>query len=236
MNDNIRIKYLSAIIDERYYPFYLLLISAFVLFFRLSGSIVGWDEGIYSQIAKEGLLSNNWTDLHYRGQLWFEKPPLVIWLTMISYKIFGINEFAIWFFPVVFGIIGILGTYYLAKCLFNPKIGFLSSLILLSIPHYVLMFRNNMTDIFLLTNSLLSFLFLIKSKKDGRYFILSGIFFGLAFLSKNFISFLFLPIFILYARIDDRQKIFKEKYFYLIIRRQAIIWRDHLFSIAILFR
>ncbi len=204
MNDNIRIKYLSAIIDERHYPFYLLLISAFVLFFRLSGSIVGWDEGIYSQIAKEGLLSNNWTDLHYRDQLWFEKPPLVIWLTMISYKIFGINEFAIWFFPVVFGIIGILGTYYLAEYLFNPKIGFLSSLILLSIPHYVLMSRNNMTDIFLLTNSLLSFLFL--------------------------------PIFILYARIDDRQKIFKEKYFYLIIRRQAIIWRDHLFSIAILFR
>lgn len=223
MNDNILIKYLRAIIDERYYPFYLLLISAFVLFFRLSGSIVGWDEGIYSQIAREGLLSNNWTDLHYRGQLWFEKPPLVIWLTMISYKIFGINEFAIWFFPVIFGIIGILGTYYLAKDFFNAKIGLLSSLVLISIPHYVLMSRNNMTDIFLLSNSLMSFVFLIRARNNGKYLILSGIFLGMAFLSKNFISFLFIPIFILYLYFFNRLSILKGKNLYLFAISFAVV-------------
>jgi len=210
-------KLYNKINNDKYYPFYILILSATVLFFKLNGSLVGWDEGIYSQIAKESLLSNNWIDLYYRGNLWFEKPPLIIWFTIISYKIFGINEFAVWFFPVVFGITGVLGTYYLAKYLFNSKIGLLSSLILLSIPHYVLLSRNNMTDIFLLTNSLFSFIFFIKSFDNRKYLIISSIFLALAFLSKNVISLLNLPIFLYYIHINKRYDIFRDKYLYISI-------------------
>ena len=200
--------------NEKYYPFYLLILSAVVLFFQLDGSIGNWDEAIYSEVAREGLLRNNWIDLYYKENLWFEKPPFVIWLTMVSYKIFGINEFAAWFFPVIFGILGILGTYYLAKNLFNSKIGFLSALILLSVPHYLLMSRNNMMDIFLVSSSVLSFLFLIKSKENGKYLFLSVIFLGVAFMSKNIIAFLNLPVFFFYLYLNNQLNIFKSKYFY----------------------
>ena len=191
MNDKIKnlgnfYKFLN---NEKYYPLYLLILSVVVLFFQLDGSVGNWDEAIYSEVAREGLLMNNWTDLYYKENLWFEKPPFVIWLTMILYKIFGINEFATWFFPIIFGILGILGTYYLSKNLFNSKIGFLSALILLSIPHYLLMSRNNMMDIFLVSSSVLSFLFLIKSKESGKYLFLSAIFLSVAFMSKMLLLF-----------------------------------------------
>jgi len=208
-------KIFSAVDNEKFYPFYLLVLSAAILFFQLKGSIGSWDEAIYSEVAREGILNNSWIDLHYRGVLWLEKPPLAIWLTMVSFKIFGINEFATWFFPVIFGILGVMGTYYLAKCLFNSKIGFLSSLVLLSIPHYILMSRNNMMDIFLVSSSLISFLFLIKSNKDSRYLILSATFLGMAFMFKNVIALLNLPVFLYYLYLNNRLGILKDKYFYL---------------------
>ncbi|MCK5466751.1 hypothetical protein KAI56_04645 [Candidatus Parcubacteria bacterium] len=73
--------------NEKYYPLYLLILSIAVLFFQLDGSIGNWDEAIYSEVAREGLLKSSWIDLYYKESLWFEKPPFVIWLTMSSYKI-----------------------------------------------------------------------------------------------------------------------------------------------------
>lgn len=215
--------------NEKYYPWYILILSATVLFFQLDGSIGNWDEAAYSQIAKEGLQSNNWVDFHYFGKLWFEKPPLVIWLTMVSFKVFGVNEFAIWFFPVIFGIIGAVGTYYLGKYLFNSKVGLFAALILLSIPHYVLMARNNMMDIFLVGNSLISFLFLIKSRENAKYLILSAVFLGLAFMSKNVIALLNLPVFFYYLHTNSQLSILRNKYFYLsVVVFLAIVLPWHL--------
>jgi 4-amino-4-deoxy-L-arabinose transferase-like glycosyltransferase len=209
------IKYFyEKINNEKFYPFYIFALSVSVLFFELSGSIGSWDEAIYSEVAKEGILNNDWINFHHNDILWFEKPPLAVWLTMISYKIFGINEFATWFFPAVFGIIGILGTYYIAKKLFNSHIGFLSSLILLSIPHYVLMSRNNMMDIFLVSNSILSFLCLIKSEENKKYIIFSAIFLGLAFMSKNIVALLNLPVFFYFLYINNRLSALKDRNFY----------------------
>ena len=215
--------------NEKYYPWYILFLSVTVLFFQLNGSIGSWDEAIYCEVAKEGVMRNNWIDFFYKGELWFEKPPFVIWLTMISYKIFGVTEFASWFFPVIFGILGVVGIYYLGKYLFNSKVGLFAALILLSIPHYILMARNNMMDIFLVSNSLISFLFLIKSKKNIKYLVLSAVFLGLAFMSKNIISLLNLPVFIYYLYISKQLNILKSKYFYLsIIIFLAIILPWHL--------
>ena len=215
--------------NEKHYRVYVLFLSIAVLFFQLDGSIGSWDEAIYCEVAKEGVMRNNWIDFFYKGELWFEKPPFVIWLTMISYKVFGVTEFASWFFPVIFGILSVVGIYYLGKYLFNSKVGLFAALILLSIPHYVLMARNNMMDIFLVSSSVISFLFLIKSRENTKYLILSAAFLGLAFMSKNIISLLNLPIFFYYLYISKQLNILKSKYFYLsVVIFLAIILPWHL--------
>lgn len=215
--------------NEKYYPWYILFLSITVLFFQLEGSVGSWDESIYCEVAKEGVMRDNWIDLFYRGELWFEKPPFVIWLTMISYKVFGVTEFATWLFPAIFGILSIVGIYYLGKYLFNSKVGLLAALVLLSIPHYILMARTNMMDIFLVSNSLIAFLFLIRSKENSKYLILSAIFFSLAFMSKNVVALLNLPVFFCYLYLNNQLNILKSKYFYLsIIVFLAIVLPWHL--------
>ncbi len=51
-----------------------------------------WDEGIYAEVARE-ILSGSWLTLHWNGQPWLEKPPLLFWLTAASFKLFGLGEF-----------------------------------------------------------------------------------------------------------------------------------------------
>jgi 4-amino-4-deoxy-L-arabinose transferase-like glycosyltransferase len=54
--------------------------------------LTNWDEGIYAEISREmlslGILVPQWN-----YQPWFEKPPLMFWITAAFFKLFGVNEF-----------------------------------------------------------------------------------------------------------------------------------------------
>ncbi len=54
--------------------------------------LTNWDEGIYAEISRE-MLSLGALVPHWNYQPWFEKPPLMFWITAIFFKIFGVNEF-----------------------------------------------------------------------------------------------------------------------------------------------
>jgi 4-amino-4-deoxy-L-arabinose transferase-like glycosyltransferase len=51
-----------------------------------------WDEGIYAEVSRE-MLGGVWLIPHWNGQLWFEKPPLMLWITALFFKFFGVSEF-----------------------------------------------------------------------------------------------------------------------------------------------
>jgi 4-amino-4-deoxy-L-arabinose transferase-like glycosyltransferase len=54
--------------------------------------LTNWDEGIYGEISRE-MLSLGALVPHWNYQPWFEKPPLMFWITAAFFKLFGINEF-----------------------------------------------------------------------------------------------------------------------------------------------
>jgi 4-amino-4-deoxy-L-arabinose transferase-like glycosyltransferase len=59
--------------------------------------LTDWDEGIYAEIAREMLASHTLQGYlipHWNGHLWFEKPPLQMWLTAVSLRLFGLTAFA----------------------------------------------------------------------------------------------------------------------------------------------
>ncbi len=55
--------------------------------------LTDWDEAIYAEVAREMLTSGNWLVPHWNLQPWFEKPPLLMWVTASFYKLFGVSEF-----------------------------------------------------------------------------------------------------------------------------------------------
>jgi len=54
--------------------------------------LADWDEGIYAEISRE-MLGRSWLVPTWNFQPWFEKPPLMMWITALFFKLFGVHEF-----------------------------------------------------------------------------------------------------------------------------------------------
>ena len=65
-----------------------------VYFSGLSVPLMGPDEPRYAEVAREMLTSGDWLTPTLGGHPWFEKPPLLYWLELASFNVFGVNEFA----------------------------------------------------------------------------------------------------------------------------------------------
>jgi 4-amino-4-deoxy-L-arabinose transferase-like glycosyltransferase len=88
------------------------------------------DEAAYAGFAKTMIETGNWLQPDFMWSEVHRKPPLHFWNIAISYKIFGINEFAVRFPSVVF-ILGTIALIYLVgKDFFGEKMAFYAALIL----------------------------------------------------------------------------------------------------------
>ncbi len=87
----------------------LFVLTIFVYFFGLTIPLLGPDEPRYAQVAREMLARGDWITPTLGGFNWFEKPALLYWLQIVSYKLFGVSEFAARFGSTVFG----LGTIFI---------------------------------------------------------------------------------------------------------------------------
>jgi 4-amino-4-deoxy-L-arabinose transferase-like glycosyltransferase len=75
----------------------VLLFLAFIAFYLYGLGhfpLLGPDEPRYAQVAREMFLRHDWITPTLGGHLWFEKPALLYWMMIGSFKVFGVNEFA----------------------------------------------------------------------------------------------------------------------------------------------
>lgn len=72
------------------------LFAALVTLPALAGGTL-WDnsETSYGEVAREILLTGDWTVMHLDGVAWFVQPPLYFWLGAIFGRLFGMSEFAV---------------------------------------------------------------------------------------------------------------------------------------------
>ncbi len=97
-------------------------VIVFVYFFAL-GSIplLGPDEPRYAQVAREMFERNDWVTPTLGGFNWFEKPALLYWLQIVSYKIFGVSEFAARFGSALCGLLTVLSLWILGRAVRSPQ-------------------------------------------------------------------------------------------------------------------
>jgi 4-amino-4-deoxy-L-arabinose transferase-like glycosyltransferase len=72
----------------------VLLFLAFYLYGLGHFPLLGPDEPRYAQVAREMFLRHDWITPTLGGHLWFEKPALLYWMMIGSFKVFGVNEYA----------------------------------------------------------------------------------------------------------------------------------------------
>lgn len=154
------------------------------------------DEGRYSEVAREMLVSGDFVTPRVNGVAFLDKPALYYWLQAASMYLFGIQEWAIRFFPALYGIHGCLAVYLAGRRLFSRRTGLISAIILASSPLYFGCSHYANLDLevaVLITTSLLAFLVAAESQGKNRFalFIVAYIFAGLAFLTKGLIGIAF---------------------------------------------
>ncbi len=152
------------------------------------GSFGLWepDEARYAEIAREMLRSGNLLVPHLNYVAYVEKPPLLYWLTTLSFWIFGVSEFAARLPVALSAIIGILATYFFALRAFGRRHAILAAAILATTPMYALMAQVITTDMTLTALVTIStFALYLHWHEGGRWCWLAYIAMGLAVMTKG---------------------------------------------------
>lgn len=95
--------------NNTYLLILIFCIIGFITFFRISSfEIQSWDEGLYAfrslACIEHGAL---WDQTSFSlGHLYSSTPPpFIVWMTALSFSIFGVNEFAVRIFPAMSSVI-----------------------------------------------------------------------------------------------------------------------------------
>lgn len=180
----------------------LSIISAVLIFANLgNSSLIPWDEAIYAKIAKNMYLTGDLLNMYWKpGLIWYEKPPLYMWMTAALMHIFGAASLAPRIPSAIFGFSTILLVYFFTKKHFGKLAAFIAGFSLLTTTQYLYYTRAGMLDVtvgFFISAALISYYtsFDINSKAKSRIcWILSGLLIGLGTMVKGVIGLLPFPI------------------------------------------
>lgn len=160
------------------------------------------DEGRYSEVAREMIVTGDFITPRLNGVVFLDKPILYYWLQASAMKLFGLNEGALRFWPALIGIWGCLSLYISGRLLFNRRTGIISALLLAtSVLYYGAAHYANL-DLevgVLVSTTLLFFLLGLKTgqARHSRLWIHAAyVFAGLAILTKGLIGIAF-PVLII---------------------------------------
>lgn len=187
----------------------LTLLSSLLLFSYLGRmALIDPDEGRYSEGSREMLVLKDYVIPHLNFKPRINKPGLFYWLTVISYKAFGINEFSARFPSALFGLILILGTYLWTHKEIGERKAYLSSLILLGTPAIFIASRIAITDIVFTSFVIFSLFSFWSSHKNKRLAILGYFFLGLSLATKGPAGFVIVILTLVVFSLWKRDKIY----------------------------
>ncbi len=167
-----------------------------------------WDEINFAESAREMMATGDYLTVRINYQPFWEKPPLFIWMQVLSMKTFGINEFAARFPDAICGIFTLITLFYTGRRFFNEQFGFLWMLVYGGSILPFFYFKSGIIDPWFNLFIFLAIIHLCRYFMDegnrSLKIILSAFFTGLAVLTKGPVSililFLVFTIFLLYVR------------------------------------
>jgi 4-amino-4-deoxy-L-arabinose transferase-like glycosyltransferase len=133
------------------------------------------DEARYAEIAREMLELGDWVTPHLNYVKYFEKPPLIYWLTAINFHVFGTSEGVARLWPALFGMIGIAMAWVLGRSMYDAWTGDTAAALLAASPFYFGLSQILTLDIpltGLMTIALAAFWFAYHSAQHRRAWVL----------------------------------------------------------------
>ncbi|MEK7205580.1 MAG: glycosyltransferase family 39 protein, partial [candidate division NC10 bacterium] len=132
---------------ERWAP--LLLVAGTAMFYLARLGLAGLydpNEGMYAEIPREMVLLGDWLTPRFNFIRYFEKPPLLYWLTALAYQLFGITEFSARLATALAATLGVGVVYGIGRDLWGRRAALVSGLILATSFGYFIFSRIILTD------------------------------------------------------------------------------------------
>src|SRR5438445_7944275 len=108
----------------------LVLAAALVLFSRLDCPLQEPEETLYAEIPRQMLAEDRLLVPVRHGQDYYDKPPLLYWLVMASYSVFGIHDWSARLVSGIAAFLCVLVTYWWAKQTVGARAAFMGALML----------------------------------------------------------------------------------------------------------
>lgn len=132
------------------------------------------------------VVRGDWLTPHWNFQLWFEKPPLLMWTMAAGFRFFEVSEFWSRVPSALAGFGLVLLTQAIARRCYGARAGILSALVLLSTFTFLFLARHGMTDVPLCFFSWLAvYAYLRVREGHPRGWVLAWASVALAFLVKG---------------------------------------------------
>jgi len=129
----------------------------------------------YAEMSREMAESGSYLQLYDRGIDYLDKPPMLFWVSSLSMKVFGYNNFGYKLPSVLFALLAIYAVYRLTRLLYNDNTARMAALILGACQGMYLMTNDVRTDTILMS-CVITALWMIKEAEIQRrwYWVLGG--------------------------------------------------------------
>ncbi|MDB4344393.1 glycosyltransferase family 39 protein, partial [bacterium] len=191
---------MKAFLEKPYGYQTLLTVIGLLFFLPFLGSVhlFDWDEINFAESSREMLVSKNFFQVQINYEPFMEKPPLFFWLQSFSMFVFGVTEFAARFPNAIFGVLTMLALFKIGRVLRSEKFGFIWALIYFGSFLPNLYYKSGIIDpvfnyfIFTSIYYLIRLINSGKGKEQNKFASLSGLFVGLAIITKGPVGLLLL--------------------------------------------
>src|SRR5262245_8175093 len=174
----------------------VVMLPAVLLYPRMDFHLLEPDEGRYAQIPREMLARGDWVVPQLQGQPYLDKPPLLYWLAMLSYSVFGVSEAAARLVPALAIHGTILATYCIGRRSVGDRAACWAAMFLAVAPGFVLMGRLLILDGLLACCTTLAILSTFEAVRAERlkwgWWLLGATAAGLGVLTKGPVALLLL--------------------------------------------
>lgn len=171
------------------------------------GALRDWDEGTYAQVAREISRSpwpQGWLHPSLGGAPFLDKPPLLLWLIALAYRLGGVSEWTTRLPGALLTACSIPLLYGIGRELFISRVpAILSAGVYLTLFPVVRHGRLAMLDGTAISLFLLQVLCLLRSRRDPRWALGIGLAVGLIWLTKGILALLLGGLALIFLTLDS---------------------------------
>jgi 4-amino-4-deoxy-L-arabinose transferase-like glycosyltransferase len=138
------------------------------------------DAAQYAHISLEMLRSGEFLQVFQRHEDYLDKPPLLFWVSTLSFKLFGVGSWQYKLPSILFSLIGVFSTFKLGQRLYSSKIGHHAAMIFGGSLAMIMINNDVKTDTILVASIVFSIWMLISYIQTQQWRYLIGAAFGIA--------------------------------------------------------